>query len=381
MTSRVVYSLALGAAAWLCLAGCSFTGGAAAVAAKSASPTAAPTERVHLAAVEPRAFLLDEVVAPGKVELNPNRVSRVLMPLPGRIRRVLVHLGDAVRQGQPVLAVESPDVAAAFAATRQSQAQLAQSRSAANKAQADVTRLRTLYQHHAVARKDVLAAENDVVQSQGAVDQAHASLDAASRRLDILGLKQASPADDLIVRAPLSGKVLEIAVAPGEYRNDTNAPLITIADLSSVWLAADVPEVSIRFISAGEAVHVALGAYPGELFHGRVTRIADTVDPQTRTIKVQAEIPNPQGRLRPEMFGEIHHDHGTRLCPAVPEQAILFRGGRDTVMVESSPGCYREVAVTAGKPQNGFVPVLEGLRPGQRIVVDGAILLRNEVAQ
>ena len=380
MNSRVACSLALEAAAVLYLAGCAYPGGEAAVAAKPASPTAAPSDRVRLATVEPRAFTLDEVVAPGKVELNPNRVSRVLMPLPGRIRRVLVHLGDAVVEGQPVLSVESPDVATAFAASRQSQAQLAQSRSSAHKAQADVARLRTLYQHHAVARKDLLAAENDVAQSQAAVEQARASLDAASRRLDFLGLKPAAPGDDLTVRAPLSGKVLDIAVAPGEYRNDTNAALLTIADLSTVWMAADVPESSIRFVELGEAVHVELGAYPGELFHGRVMRIADTVDPQSRTIKVQAEIPNPHGRLRPEMFGEFRHDHGARLCPAVPAPAVLFRGGQDTVMVESSPGRYREVAVTTGKPQHGFVPVLEGLHPGQRVVVDGAILLRGEVA-
>ena len=94
-------------------------------------------------------------------------------------------------------------------------------------------------------------------------------------------------------------KVMEIAVAPGEYRNDTSASLMTIADLSTVWMSASVPETRIRYIEVGEAVRAEFSAYPGEEFRARVMRIADTVDAQTRTIKVDAEIPNPTGRLRP----------------------------------------------------------------------------------
>src|SRR6266403_1903802 len=117
------------------------------------------------------------------------------------------------------------------------------------------------------------------------------------------------------VRAPLSGKVLELNVAAGEYRNDTNAQLMTIANLSTVWVSADVPESSIRLVQAGERVDITLAAYPNELFRGRVTRIADTVDPQTRTVKVRAELDNPHGRFRPEMFGSIRHTEAIRIRP------------------------------------------------------------------
>ncbi len=123
----------------------------------------------------------------------------------------------------------------------------------------------------------------------------------------MLGLKPGVFGQKVTVSAPISGKVLEMSVTAGEYRNDTTAPVMTIADLSTVWGRSDVPESAIRFIQPGEPIDVQLTAYPGETFHGRVTRIADTVDPQTRTIKVRAEMSNAHERLRPEMFGTIRH--------------------------------------------------------------------------
>src|SRR5262249_39717318 len=147
-------------------------------------------------------------------------------------------------------------------------------------------------------KREVLDAQNAVTQAQAALDQAHAVRAQALRRLEILGLKPGALQQRVVVRAPLSGNVLEINVVPGEYRNDPTAAVMTIADLSTVWISSDVPESAIRLIQIGERVEISLVAYPGETFVGRVTRIADTVDQQTRTVKVRAEMNNPQGRFR-----------------------------------------------------------------------------------
>lgn len=332
-------------------------------------------QRVRVAATELRSFPNDEVVAPGKVEMNPHRIARVAMPVAGRVRRVLVALGDMVAAGQPLLTVSSPEAGAAITAYRQAQAQARQAQSTLAKAQKDLARNKDLYQHSAVALKEVLNAEHDLAQAQAAVDQCQAATDDALQRIEILGLAPDRPQQELTVRAPLAGKVMDIAVVPGEYRNDTNAILLTIADLSSVWIAADVPETSIRQITLGESIQVELSAYPGEVFRGRVARIADTVDPQTRTIKVQAQIANPGGRLRPEMFGRIRHSHGSALRPAVPQGAVIAREGRSIVLMEESPGAFREVEVTPGAPVDGWVPILSGLDRNSRVVADGAMLL------
>jgi len=377
------------------LAGCGESGkvAAAPAAGKPSAESPTPSDRIVLPAgspklgrirVEPVAmgrFVLAEVTAPGEVEVNPSHVSRVLMPVTGRIREVRVHLGDSVAEGQPVVAIESPDAAAALAAHTQAQAQIRQAKSTLLKSQRDLARIRELNEHGAVALKDVQSAENDAVQGQANLDEAQAAAEAAVQRLKTLGLEPGQLASVVFARAPISGKVMEIAVAPGEYRNDTSASLMTIADLSTVWMSALVPETRIRYIEVGEAVHAEFSAYPGEVFRARVMRIADTVDAQTRTIKVDAEIPNPSGRLRPAMFGQIHHVHDPVPKPAVPVSAVVQTGGRPVVYVEESPGVFRERTITTGERQNDLLPAMSGLSAGERIVVDGVMLLRTEAAE
>jgi len=172
--------------------------------------------------------------------------------------------------------------------------------------------------------------------------------------------------------------VLEMSVAPGEYRNDTNAAVMTIADLSTVWVSSDVPESSIRFIQPGERIDVQLTAYPGETFSGRVTRIADTVDPATRTIKVRAELDNSAGKLRPEMFGTIRHTDSIRTLPVVPVGAVMQGDGKSVIWVEETSGHFRPVQVKTGDRNGDVLPVLSGVQAGTRIVVDGAMLLRGQ---
>lgn len=321
---------------------------------------------------------LDEVVSPGKIETNPNRVSRVMLPLAGRITAVMAKLGDAVKRGEPLLMLESPDADAAASTYLQAQAGVTQAKANLNKAQADSERASELYKHGAVASKDVLTAENALAQSKAALDQAQAALEQSSRRLAILGLEPGAFGQKVTVRAPISGKILEMSVSPGEYRSDPNAPLMTIADLSSVWVSSEVPESVIRFIQPGERIDVTLTAYPGETFRARVTRIADMVDPQTRTIKVHAELDNARGRLRPEMYGTIRHTETTRVLPVVPVAAVVQDQGRSAVWIEQAPGRFRSVVVKTGERLDGTLPVLAGLKSGDRVVVDGAMLLRAQ---
>jgi len=152
---------------------------------------------------------------------------------------------------------------------------------------------------------------------------------------------------------------------------------MTIVDLSTVFITADVPENQIRFIRSGETIEITLTAYPGETFRGRVQWIGDTVDPQTRTIKVRTALRNPTGRLRPEMFGEIRHNQGFRKMPVVPPGAIIQEDSRNIVYREESPGVFEIVEVTFGKRKGDRVPILTGIQAGDKIVTDGAMLLRN----
>jgi cobalt-zinc-cadmium efflux system membrane fusion protein len=335
-------------------------------------------KEIHVAQVRTASVPFDEVVSPGKIETNPNLVSRVALPLAGRVSAVLVRLGDSVKRGQPVLTLESADADAAASASLTAQAALTQARANLNKAQSDYDRAKDLFEHNAVAQKDVLTAENALAQAKAALDQAQTGIQQADRKAQLLGLKPGVFGQKVTVAAPISGKVLDMSVAAGEYRNDTNAPVMTIADLSTVWVASDVPESAIRFIQVGERIDVELTAYPGETFHGRVTRIADTVDPQTRTIKVRAEMDNSQGKLRPEMYGTIRHTDTMRVLPVVPVGAVVQGDGKSSVWVEQSPGRFVPVEVKTGERNGDVLPVLSGLKAGAHVVVDGAMLLRAQ---
>jgi cobalt-zinc-cadmium efflux system membrane fusion protein len=341
-------------------------------------PDSPQARQVRIEPVREADVPADEVVAPGKIVINPNRASKLLLPIAGRVVAVMAQLGDSVSQGQPLVAVESPDADAAVAAHQQAQAAERQGQAALTKAETEAARTRDLFGVRAIAEKDVVSAQNDLAQARAALETARAGAEQARHKLELLGLNATDYHQRTLARAPIAGKVLDIAVVPGEYRNDTSAPLMTIADLGTVWVASDVPESAIRLVHAGGRVTITLVAYPGETFTGRVTRIADVLDPQTRTIKVYVELPNPQGRFRPEMFGNVTHARGVRSTPVVPVSALVQEYGKTVVFVEREPGRYERRPVTVGARAGDLMPVLAGVSTGDRVIVDGAVLLKGQ---
>ena len=179
------------------------------------------------------------------------------------------------------------------------------------------------------------------------------------------------------MKAPISGKVLELSVVEGEYRNEINTPLITIADLSRVWATSEVPESKIRYCRVGGMADLQLIAYPNETFRARVTRIADTVNSETRTVKVSAELDNPGGRLRPEMFGQLRYADGLVPTPWVPDSAVVRIGDKDFVFLKQAPGRFLSSAVELGKHHDGGFAITSGLRAGDPVVTQGSVYLKG----
>ena len=354
--------------------------GVAAPAGKSGQavlPADSPQlSRIKVANADAGLVPVDSVSAPAKIEANANRLSHVVLPLSGRVTDVTVKIGDFVRQGQSLLTVESPDADAATSTHLQAQAAVTTAKSAMAKAQTDTDREKDLFEHGAVPQKDVLNAQAVLVQAQAAVEQAEAAVEQARRRLQIMGLTPGKFGQRVTVTAPISGKVLEMSIVNGEFRNDLSAPVMTIADLSSVWATSDVPETSIRLVRSGEPIRIELDAYPGERITGRVTQIGDTVDPQSRTIKVRAEVANRDGRLKPEMFGNMHLAEQTESRPMVPTAAVTAQDGKTFVWRNISPGVFERIAVTTGAQIGDRVAILSGIQASDAVVVDGVMLLK-----
>ena len=319
----------------------------------------------------------DAVTAPAKIEANPNRIGRALLPTPGRITRVMVKLGDSVVKGQPLVTIESSAASEAESAYVQSEASVRQAEVTASKADADLARLSDLYSHSAVAQKEVLSAKTALALATSGVEQARSAREQARRRLELLGLTPGRSDQAVTVAAPLSGKVLEVSVVEGEFRNETSTPLFTIADLSRVWATSEVPESQIRHCKIGGQADLELIAYPNETFRGHVTRIADTVNGETRTIKVSTELDNGSGRLRPEMFGRLRYADGVVQTPWAPASAIVRIGQKDCVFVEQKPGKFLPAPVVLGQPHNGGFAILSGLRAGERVVTQGSVYLKG----
>jgi cobalt-zinc-cadmium efflux system membrane fusion protein len=380
-------------AAWV-LTGCGQSDGPAAASTPAAPlrtlnvvripPDSPQIKQIRVEPVQLADLPSDELVAPGRVAMNPNRVSRVLPPVGGRVLTVLVKLGDHVEQGQPLLTMDSPDSDAAVSAYLQAQSAERQTKAAFQKAESDLQRTTDLYEHQAVAEKDLLQARNDVATAKSGYEIAQAIREQTWRKLQLLELKPTEFHQTIRVRAPLTGQVLEVNVAPGEYRaaisfhTDTTAPLMTIADLSTVWVSSDVPEPFIPLVHVGEPVTITLVAFPDQTLAGRVARIGDVLDAQTRTLKVHVEVPNPGGRFRPEMYGTIQHAGPSRPTLVVPANALIQEYGRVVVFVERSPGQFERREVATGVRAGALVAVLDGLAPDERVVVEGAILLKGQ---
>jgi membrane fusion protein, heavy metal efflux system len=317
----------------------------------------------------------NEVVAPGRIDFDPGRVSRILLPVPGRLQRVLVRWGDRVTDGQPLFTIDSPDAEQALSEFKKAESAVSQTRSTLARAEADDARTRELYDHKAVAKKEVLASGNELILAREELAGAEAGREQARRRLEILGLNAEDAGHQVTVRSPLAGKVIDMAVTAGEYINDTSTPVMTVANLDVVWVTSAIPENMIRFVEVGEHIEVELVAYPGETFKARVTKIADILDPKSRTVQVRAELANPGGRFKPEMFGRIRHSHDLRSVPVVPARAILHRGTEVDIYVERRPGVFERVPVVLGAPRGDMIPVLSGIQPGDRVVVGGGMSL------
>jgi cobalt-zinc-cadmium efflux system membrane fusion protein len=302
-----------------------------------------------------------ELNVPATAEGDPAKMARISPPLAGRIVKLHVRLGEAVAQGAPLLALDSADLVAA-------QSDYLKARSAESQAQRSQLRQRDLRDHGIGAQKELEQAQTDL-------ELARSELGRATTRLRLLGMSPGDVGKPLVVRAPVPGRVIELATAPGQYQNDPNAVLMTIADLSSVWVTASVPEKDIRRVSVGEEAHIDFSAYPGERFAGTVQFIGDVLAPETRTVKVRIHLDNPQRRLKPGMFARVTLRDRAAPEIVVPATAVLVRGDRSHVFVERAPWTFERREVEVGDPAEGGVCITRGLRAGERIATAGTVVL------
>jgi membrane fusion protein, heavy metal efflux system len=331
--------------------------------------------------------------APGRVEFNENRVTPLFTQFSGRVVRLDVEVGAVVKDGQAIGLLDSPDVVgiqaeyqedlAAVRAARTSHDQAERTRDrAARLADVEAIPLRELQEAQASERRaaeDLLQAETRLAAARGRLQTAGFTDDEIER----LTTGGAAAITRLVpLKAPVAGTVVERHVGLGQIVQTGGDALLKIADLSTVWITADVYEDQLAAIHPGAEIMIQTPAYPNETFTGRVDRIAATLDSEKRTVAVRCVLPNRDGRLKPGMFSTVALQSGTiRRALLVPASAIVTSANRRSVFVEQAPLRYQQRDVEIGDEIASWVVVTSGLRPGERIVTQGGVLLSRQLAE
>jgi cobalt-zinc-cadmium efflux system membrane fusion protein len=334
------------------------------------------------------------IVATGKILVPEDRMANIGPVHEGRLLRLYAGQGSIVRKGQKLADLESADIDEAEADYLKALADYENARrtSAAEVkfAQATYDRTKMLYEKSITAGKNLQQAEHDLEMAKASAAsvgaQTKAALTSARRHLLILGLK-ASDIDALAgksslaavfsLTSPISGIVIERNGTIGATVG-SDANVFKIIDISSVWIDANVFEKDLKRVRRGQEVKVSVPAFPGVTFSGRVILVSSVVDPETRSVKVRTEVPNSDGRLKPDMFANVQivtDLHRTAI--SIPQSAVLDDGGKSVVFIAEGSG-YAKRGVNLGIQGDGRVEIIEGLQAGDKVVVKGNYLLLQQ---
>ncbi len=335
------------------------TGAGASVPAEVNAPSAAPsTVELSAKAIEIAGVTIEKAVQrtafaslalPAEVGYNQKAVVGLAARVAGRIERMTAFPGDRVARGQVLFLVYSPDYLTL-------QAELFQAAKGAASAGADG------------GWASILASARNRLYMLGLTVEEVASIE-----------KTGKAADFLAVRSPISGTVVECGVSAGGYV-EVGAPLLKLADLSSVWLAVHIFEKDLSSVSAGAKAEITVAAWPGESFHGTLDLVGAVMDEATRTVVGRVEAANPSGRLKPGMFADVRlvaRNAVTFL--AVPEEAVRTMGGKSVVFIPAEGGKYVRRDVTTGRVVDGWTEILDGLRAGESVVAGGSFDIKAEM--
>jgi membrane fusion protein, heavy metal efflux system len=305
------------------------------------------------------------LVLPALVEVDPARTVKVLPPVAGRIIDLKVQLGGRVKEGQLLAVIDSGDLAQAYS-------DIEKARSTTTLTKKTLDRLISLEKGGGVPVKEREQAQSDSA-------QAVSELARSETRLRALGIPAEQPGQSrlLSLKSPISGSIIDSEAAPGAFLNDLTAAIMTIANLDTIWVTANVPEKDISFIFTGQTVNVVFASYPDKIFTGKVLFISDVIEPDTRRAKVRVAFDNPDLTLKPNMFADA-----TFVAPpvsrlVVPTSALLMTNDKTSVFVELEEWVFERRDVEIDYEEGAIVATKSGLRPGERVVVKGAVRLND----
>jgi membrane fusion protein, heavy metal efflux system len=305
-----------------------------------------------------------KLTLPGIVEADPARTVAIFTPLSGRVIALKVGLGERVSRGQVLAVLDSPDLEQAMDDDEKA---------------ADAARLTEKNLKRQEAQNTLgVASDRDLDQARSEHAQAAAEYTRTQARLKSLGVSAADrPARLLPVISPISGTVTSLSVAPGALINDPAQPMLSVADLSTVWVTALVPEKDIAAVSKDQQAEVSLLAYPARLLRGKVLFVSAVVEPDSRRNKIRIAFANQDDALKPNMFATVTLTGSPRTAVVLPSSALLMNNDRTSVFVATAPWTFERRIVDTQLEEGSSVAIHAGVEAGEMVVVKGGILLND----
>jgi cobalt-zinc-cadmium efflux system membrane fusion protein len=306
-----------------------------------------------------------KLVLPAVVESDPARTAAVLPALGGRVVKLNVVLGERVVRGQALAIIDSPDLAQAYDD---------------NEKAADTLKLADkILARQKEQSKIGTASEQDLDQAKSNYAQAAAEYSRTQAHLKTLGVSaDTKPSSRLLtVTAPVGGSITTLAITPGTMINDPTQSIMTVADLSTIWVTAMVPEKDVAAISKNQDAEVRLAAYPDRVLRGKVLFVADVIEPDSRRNKLRIAFANPDHALRPNMFATVTLSGVQRSRIVLPSSALLMNNDRTSVFVAVAPWTFERRTVDPELEEGTSVAIRSGVSAGDQIVVKGGILLND----
>lgn len=343
-------------------------------AADSLELSGAQLEMISFGLVSERTFPLERD-AVGSIDFNEDMAAQVFPPYQGRIVQLYAKIGDNVKRGQALLTIESPDLI-------QADSNLIAAAGVLDLTTHVLERAKQLFEVQGIAQKDLQQAISDQQTAEGALRAARDAVAVFGKSpLEIDRMVKTRMIDPyLVVPSPIAGRITARVAAPGDFVQPGNLPApYSVADISRIWLNASVTESDMPLVRKGQPIHVTVMAFPGRVFEGEISTVGATVDPQLHRGLVRAEIEDPKHELLPGMFASFVIVTGSPVSGlAVPLDGVVREGdGTMTVWVTTDRHRFTKRAVKIGLQHAGYDQILEGLRPGEQIVTNGAVFLDN----
>lgn len=301
--------------------------------------------------------------ATGTVKAIPNFYAEIAPPFSGRVTKVYLKLGMKTKPGTPLFEMASPD----FTDVQKS---FFQARSERNSAKANLERQKDLYAHGVAAKRDLEEAQTNFDMHQQEYDNSAAGLSIYGVNTNSFSLGQS-----LIITSPIAGEVISNEIVLGHYIRADEEPRAKIARLDKVWVAGEVKEKDIAFVSRLDKGEITLAAYPGKKITGNIYHVDEIVDEETRSVKVLMECVNEDHTLKPGMYVNVTFIDKAQNALFVPAKAVLQYNDKSFVFVEISPGKYQRKYVETGNTVEDKIIITNGLQNNETIITEGAFYL------